>query len=208
MKAPQQDSKPRQLCPPGVQPARCVWLIDIGTQLYKPTGQSQRKLIIGFETPNARADFGKGSQPFLIKRTFAFCMTARNKKTKLREFIEGWRGKPYATDEDASDMDFSRLVGAAAIIVVQHKQSASGTVFEDIAAITPCPKAECAPQVNASIMYSIEDGMGGAYGKLPEWLQKQINESKEFTDPSTPAEASGATSGAEQAAGDGGAVPF
>lgn len=204
MKAPPTSSRPRQLCPSGIQIARLVWLIDLGTQTYKD--DKTRKLMLGFETPECLADFGKGPQPFLVKREFAFVMVSKN-VTKLRQFIQSWRGRPFESDAESLDFDFSKMLGQPANIVVNHAVSQkSGNHYEEITGISRLKQGEkCPDAINKPVAYSIEDGQNAVFEGLPQWLQERIASSEEFKNPQ-PVEPQESPS--EESQADDSSVPF
>lgn len=190
MKAPPSKSKPRHLCPSGSHVARLVWLIDLGTQKYQD--DLNRKVLLGFETPEAKAVFNdeKGLEPFMLKRQFAFMLVSKN-KTKLRLFIESWRGRPFTDDNEAAAFDFSVMLGKPALLTVTRGISKKdGSPVADLAGIEMLPKdRSCPPAVNVPVEYSIEERDGGCFKSLPEWLRKVIMDSQEWKQPaSAPAE--------------------
>lgn len=182
MRAPEQTIRPRVNCPAGAHLARCVQVIDLGDQHYKPGEAASRKLYIAFETCEARHTFKdeKGPEPFMLQIEFAWYMaSAGPKKTKLRTFIESWRGKSFASDEEAKAYDFEKLLGGAAILMVAHKPKTDGTMKAEIVGIAPADR-QAPPAVNPAFCYEIDMGEGGTFGKLPPFLQKKVRESDQF----------------------------
>lgn len=185
MRIPPNESKPRQICPAGLQPARLIWAVDLGHQEYQ--GNWNRKLLLSFETSEATATFKdeRGPEPFVLSITHAFFMTtSTGKPTKLRQFIEQWRGSPYKSDAEALAFDPEKALGQAALLVIGHKAKADGAEKAVINAITPLPKDKTTkPPVSKLLCYEIEQKTGGVFKEFPEWLQKQISESREFKQP-------------------------
>jgi hypothetical protein len=197
MIAPTNDSKPRTLCPRGPQLCRCIWVVDIGTQHFKQGDDGSRKLFIAFETCVARHTFKeeKGPEPFLVNCEFHFYISSAGpKKTKLREFIEKWFGK-IMPDDTAKNFDFSTLLGKACVITVAHAPKQDGSMKAIIADIylptiknqqgqdVPMPKNMVPPAVNPLVCYEVANGEDANFAKLPEFLQKNIRKSDEFTSP-------------------------
>lgn len=183
MIAPKNNSKPRQICPSGPHLGRLVQVVDLGTQTFK--GDSSRKLYLGFETSGTTHVFKEenGPEPFMLQNEFAFYMTSSNpqKKTKLRQFIESWFGKPFQSDEDAAGFDFSKLLGRGCLLTVSHAQKTDGSLRAQIAGICQPMQGQVVPPVhNKQICYEITDGEGGDFKFLPPFLQKKIREAEEF----------------------------
>ena len=81
--------------PEGLHPAVCTSVIDLGTQERINTfkggiTEKRREIMIRWEldTETPMAD----GRPFIISRRYPFSM---HEKAKLREHLEGWRGKKF-----------------------------------------------------------------------------------------------------------------
>lgn len=184
MQAPANTSKPKALCPSGPHLGRLVQVVDLGTQTFK--GDSSRKLYLGFETSGTTHVFKdeNGPEPFMLQAEFAFFMTSSNpqKKTKLRQFVESWFGKPFPSDQDASSFDFEKLLGRECLLTVAHQAKADGSLRAQIAGICLPMRGQVVPPIhNKTICYEITHGEGGDFKFLPNFLQKKIRESEEFT---------------------------
>lgn len=183
MKAPTSSSKPRVLVPRGTHLCRLIQCVDLGTQHFKPGDEGSRKIYFGFETSVLRHTFDeqKGPQPHMLQTEFAFYMGSDTKKTKLRTFIEQWFGKSFASAKEASEFDFSKLLGKAAMLTVAHKPKTDGSLKSDIADIyLPEKGIPIPPLVNPAVCYEIGNGEDSEFAKLPGFLQKKIRESDEF----------------------------
>ena len=166
--------------PAGSHYARCVSMIDLGT--HETTGQfgtkRERKLRLSFELPNEKAVFNedKGEQPYMVHHNFTFSM---HKKSKLRGFLEGWRAKPFS-DEEASQFDMSKLVGASAMLTVMHVTKATGT-YANIGAAAKMPRGmDCPAQVTRSVIFSLADFEQETFDELPDWMKEEISSSYEY----------------------------
>lgn len=197
MKAPPNSSKPRVNCPRGAHLSRLVQIVDLGSQHFKPGDDASRKIYFGFETCNARHVFKdeNGPEPFMLQIEFAFYMTSANpsKPTKLRQFLIQWFGKDFASEQEARDFDFSKLLNRVCMINVAHKPKTDGgtkAVIVDVYAPTiqdaqgnevPLPKEQIPPRVNPLVCYEVDNGEDAEFAKLPDFLKKKIRESDEFT---------------------------
>lgn len=182
MQAPESSSKPKVNCPVGAHLARCVQVIDLGNQHFQPGDDASHKLYLAFETCDLKHVFKeeRGPEPFMLQSEFAWFLVSSKKKTKLREFIESWKGSPFADDAAARAFDFERLLGLAATLMVVHKAKSDGTMKAVIAGIAPADSKTAPKPVNPLICYEIGMGEGGTFSKLPPFLQKKLRESDEF----------------------------
>lgn len=197
MRAPETTSKPRVNCPRGAHLSRLVQIVDLGGQRFNPSDDPSRKLYFGFETCEAKHTFKdeNGPEPFMLQIEFAFYMTSANpqKPTKLRQFLMQWFGKDFASEQEAKEFDFSKLLGRLAMLTVAHKPKADGTPKAVIADIYQPEKgaAANAPAAHGKLIcYEIENGEDAMFRLLPPFLQKKIKESEEFKRPSHPEEES------------------
>jgi hypothetical protein len=164
--------------------ARCVRVIDLGTQSYEWNGKrhSQPKVQIAFEIPQERIDINGENLPMMLSIDYTLSL---HEHAKLRAALEQWRGQPF-TEEQLAGFDLRKLLGVTALITVMHSKSPkTGKTYANIVAMSPAKIGgqimECPPAENPPIFYEIEQGTGGDYSKLPEWTQKKIQASEEFS---------------------------
>lgn len=204
MKAPQNDSKPRVICPRGSHLSRLVQIIDLGTHKFKPTEDGSRKLYLGFETCNIGHVFkeDRGEEPFMLQIEFNFYMNSANpqKPTKLRQFLVQWFDKDFASEQEARDFDFAKLLNRPAMLTVAHKPKTDGTQKAVIADIFQPTKSdgqggevlltskEVPPTRNVLVCYEVCNGEDLEFAKMPPFLQKKVKESDEFKRTAGPVE--------------------
>ena len=111
-------------CPEGIHSAVCVDCIDLGMKesQYGP----KRKMRITFEIEQ-RMENGK---PFSVSRSFTASLHA---KATLSNFLSKWRGRPVGEGEE---IDFDKLIGACATLVVSHMVGETGKSFACIDAVS------------------------------------------------------------------------
>lgn len=133
------DSKTYTPAPEGVHQAVCVDVIDLGLVKSafpdEKTGADkwQHKVNVVWQIAETRDD-GKRHQ--LYKRY----TLSLHEKAALRHDLESWRGKAFTFDELAG-FDVERLIGANALVNVQHKKSADGTrTYANVVAVMPLLK--------------------------------------------------------------------
>lgn len=173
------ESKPKQLAPPGSHPARCVQVIDLGTQ-STPFGESH-KIRISWELPTEKAVFDekKGEQPFLLSKDYTLSLY---EKANLRHDLEAWRGKSF-TEDQLAGFDITTLLGVACLLTVIHKASSNGKTYANVSAVSGLPKGMTVPaQINPSIQYNIAEGRSDTFNAFPDWLKKKIEGSFVFAE--------------------------
>jgi hypothetical protein len=178
--------KPRQSAggdfapvPVGLHAAVCSVIADIGVQpqtntSYKPVP----KIVISWLLPSTLTE---DSKPMTISTTFTDSM---NKKANLRKFIETWFGKTFATDEQANDFDYGLLLGRKCMVSVVHKDGREGKLFANVTgAMKPMAGVVIElPSGFRTVYYAPKDPtlapaqLSQAYGELPEWIRKKIDQ--------------------------------
>lgn len=171
-----------QLVPAGSHVARCIWVIDLGTQQEEFQGKPriQHKCRLGFELPENLAVFSeeKGEEPFFVGKEYTLSL---DPKANLRKDLESWRGKQFNEDE-AKRFDLEKLLGVPALVTITHGTSGtSKKTYSKITGISPLPRAmTCPPRILDTIFYSVDMGNSDAFKKLPEWIKEKIMESNEW----------------------------
>lgn len=179
MKFPAKASADFAICPAGNHVAICNAVVDLGMQ--PGSGQypdPKHQVYVRFELPTEQIKYVKDGQevtgPMSIGRTFTASMS---EKANLRKFIESWFGKKFPTDAAASDFDHAALLSRKCLVNVTHTEKGEKT-YANISAATPIPKGMTAdyPQHNPSLFFDLANPDADAFNRLPEWLQKKINE--------------------------------
>jgi hypothetical protein len=102
-------------------------------------------------------------------------------KASLRKLLEQWRGQTF-TSKELQAFSLKNLLGKPAMLTLIHKTSQQGRQYCAIAGASKLPKGMKAPAstINDTIYYEIEEGEGGQFQDMPDWLQEKIRASKEF----------------------------
>lgn len=96
--------------PVGTHIARCIKVIDLGTQRgeYQGKATSKRQLILGWELPNELISEGDyAGKPFTVSR---FYTASLSEKANLRADLANWRGRDFTKDE-LSGFDPKNILG-------------------------------------------------------------------------------------------------
>lgn len=176
------ESNQVELPPAGNHIARCFSMIHIGTvkQIIRSETKELNKVRVTWELPTEQRVFKveQGEQPFSISKDYTLSMY---EKSNLLKDLQSWRGKPFSEDEIKS-FDVTRLLGVPCMLNVIHSVSkSSGKQYATIASISGLPKGiSCPPQINPNFEFSLENFDDKKFSSLPEWIRKQIIESKEY----------------------------
>lgn len=178
MKWSQSDKEFAQ-APVGTHVARCIKVIDIGTQKGEYLGavNFKRQCIISFELPNELMDDGK---PFIVSRFYTASLSERS---NLRHHLELWRGRAF-TKEELLGFDSSNILGKPCMLTIMHSDKGKAR----IEGITSLPKGtQCPPQVNKSLIFSLDEFSPEIYESLSDGLRKMIHLSPEYAHIRNPA---------------------
>jgi hypothetical protein len=145
--------------PPGIYPALCVDVIDLGLQWSEFQGQRElkRKLKLVFETEHVGED---GKRGIVTSKKFNASM---HPKSHLAEFVGKWRGRPLVPGEN---VDLNKLPGASCTLVLSHQLGkSSGKIYAAIDAVSQPTK-----KVQPSGTY---DGVAMRQ-RVAEWVAKEV----------------------------------
>jgi hypothetical protein len=140
--------------PAGAHAAICYRFIDLGTHEgeYMGVKNYKRKVMLSWELPGELMDDGK---PFSITQRYTWSM---HEKAVLRKDLQSWRGKAFTDDDFSGPTRFNikNVLGKPCLVNVVHATK-DGTVYGNIAGITPLPKGMPVPQpVNEIVYFSLD----------------------------------------------------
>jgi len=160
--------------PTGVHNARCVRVIDLGTQRNDYGGNItyKRQVLIIWEIPDQITN----DQPMTISKFYTLSL---HEKANLGMDLVSWRGRPF-TEQEKEGFDITKLIGVPCQINVMHNDSGK----EKVSSVMPLGKdTQIHEQYHESISFSIDDfqkGQREQFNKLSEGIRKMILRSKEL----------------------------
>ena len=160
--------------PTGVHNARCVRVIDLGTQRSDYGGNItyKRQVLVIWEIPDQITN----DQPMTISKFYTLSL---HEKSNLGMDLVSWRGRPF-TEQEKQGFDITKLIGVPCQINVMHNDSGK----EKISSVMPLGKdTKIHEQHHESISFSIDDfqkGQREQFNKLSEGIRKMILRSKEL----------------------------
>jgi hypothetical protein len=186
-------------------------LVDLGHQKTNWDNQEKwtPKVRLTFELPDQTDEFEveeNGKRTKISKPMVVSIEQTRSlgEKASLRKLLEQWRGQTF-TSKELQAFSLKNLLGKPAMLTLIHKTSQQGRQYCAIAGASKLPKGMTAPfgTANDQLYYEIEQGEGGQFADMPEWLQEKIRASKEFA-----TKAGKSTSIKTELDADGNQVPF
>jgi hypothetical protein len=172
--------------PPGVWAARCVGVVDLGTQEVEFSGEKklQHKLqltweVFGEDEAGVALTIEQDGKevPLQISKRYTLSL---NEKAALRKDLAAWRGRDF-TPEELKAFDISKLLGVPCLLNVQHNEAPNGKTYANVASITPLPKGMPKPaSATPLVSFDLSDFDGEVFEALPEYTQEIIKASAEY----------------------------
>ena len=164
--------------PEGVFPARCIWVVDLGTQVSDGMygHQERHQIYVNWELVDETTASG---QPMTIG---AFFTLSLNPKGNLRATLESWRGRAFTADE-LRGFDISRLIDAPCLISVKHQPKADGSGLRaQVSGVMAAMKGQViAPAKDNRYLVDLDaSDAEKQVDALPDWLKQKIQTTKEW----------------------------
>lgn len=159
---------------PGLYPARCVGVVDIGLQHNDFNGKDTNQVIIVFELPTERIEVDGVDKPRWLSN---FYTSSLHEKAKLRKMLETWRGKAFTVDE-LRGFDLTQIIDKPCMVTVANTEK-NGVTRSNITAVSPPMKGMAvAPLENEPLIFDMDvpDAVEKK-AKLPQWMQDKVAES-------------------------------
>lgn len=162
--------------PIGTHIARCVKIIDIGTQKSEYQGQAniRRQTIIAWELPNELISEGEyAGKPFTVSR---FYTASLSEKANLRADLESWRGRAF-TKEELRGFAAKNILGKPCLISLIANEKGKSKI-SGVMALT---KGTTVPdQTHPSVFFSLDEFDPAAFEALSDGYKKLIKVSPEY----------------------------
>lgn len=161
----------------GTYPAVCYGLVDLGEQYSEAYEKWTRKVMLMWELPTEKIELGD----YPVSRTITQKYTASlNERAALRRDLAAWRGRDF-TDEELRCFDLRSIVGAPCMLNIIHREY-NGNTYANISAIMKMPKGmQVEKGTLEKIVFDLDtDPLNLIDEKLPEWVGKQIKESRQY----------------------------
>ncbi len=165
--------------PEGVFPARCIWVIDIGTQISDGLygHKEKHQMYVRWEMIG---ELDTEGNPLTIG---SFLTVSLAKKSNLRAMLESWRGRAFTTEE-LEGFDVTKLINAPCLVSVKHQPKAdgSGGIRAQVSGVmAPMRGQVIAPTKEPSILIDLDaPDAKQKVEALPDWLKNKITMTPEW----------------------------
>lgn len=161
----------------GVHKARCVKVIDLGTQENDYQGDItwKRQCMLIWEVP---AETNSDGEPLTISKFYTLSL---HEKANLGADLTAWRGRAF-TETEKQGFDISKLAGVPCMLNVVEGNNGRPR----ITGIMPLPKGDEVPaQYHTTVIFSVDEYQQGnrdAFNQLPDGIRAIILKSSELAD--------------------------
>ena len=159
----------------GTYPARCIKVIDLGTQHgdYLGLPNIRKQVLITFELPTEIMEIGEwAGSPYSLAK---FYTASLGDKATLRRDLEAWRGRPF-TEEELKGFDLKNVLGKPCMISVIKTEAGKSKINSVMAVM----KGMTVPDVfNPLVYFDIDEWDSGIFAGLSDGIKKIIMESDE-----------------------------
>ena len=164
----------------GVHKARCVRMIDLGTQRNEYLGDVsfKRQILVTWEVPSELSNNG---EPLMISKFYTLSL---HEKSNLGKDLTAWRGRAF-TETEKQQFDLTALLGVPCMLNVVEGKNGNTKV----GSVMPLPKNDTLePQFHETLQFNIDDFRGGqndAFMARSEGIRNIILRSKELENMNT-----------------------
>ena len=161
--------------PSGVHKARCVKIIDLGTQRQEFSGEVswKRQVMLIWEIPGQD---NMNGEPMTISKFYTLSL---HEKSNLGADLTSWRGRAF-TETEKQGFDISNLAGVPCMLNVVEGNSGKAK----ISTIMPLAKGdEMAGQYNETVIFSLNEYQEGnieSFNKLSDGIRRMVLRCKEL----------------------------
>lgn len=162
----------------GSHAARCISIIDLGTQrtTYEGEAQIKRQVIIRWELSNELMNEGEfKGKPFTVSK---FYTASLHEKAGLRKDLASWRSRDFTADE-LKAFDLKSILGKPCMLAVGLSEKGKAKVTS----VMGLPKGmTIANQVNAPFNFSLDaDHFKEVdFERLSKGFKKMVSASPEY----------------------------
>lgn len=161
--------------PLGPHFARCIKIIDIGTQTGEYQGKKtvRRQNILTWELPNALMESGK---PFTVSKFYT--ANIANEKANLRKDVVAWRGGKDLSPEEIDNFDPKSLLGQPCQVSITKKD---GSDKHQVSSVLGIPAGMDVPEpTNEFVFFDLENFDQATFDSLTDGLKRLIMLSPEY----------------------------
>lgn len=162
----------------GSHAARCISIIDLGTQrsTYEGEVQIKHQLVVRWELSNELMTSGDfEGKPFTVSK---FYTASIHEKAALRKDLAAWRGRDF-TQEELKGFELQSILGKPCMLAVGLSEKGKAKVTS----VMGIPKGMTVPpQVNPTFHFSLDRGQFKAadFEALSKGFKEMVTASPEY----------------------------
>lgn len=161
--------------PIGAQVARCIRMIDIGTQTGEWQGKPthKRQIVLSWELPNCLMTEGESAgKPFIVSK---FYTASLSEKATLRHDLVSWRGREF-TPEELAGFDAKNIIGKTCMLGLTDKNGKTR-----VTTVMQLPKGMPVPEsINQYLYFSLDEFDQAMFDVLSKGIKAMIEKSPEY----------------------------
>lgn len=162
---------------PGVYPAICYGVVDIGEQDNKKFNKTARQVVLLWELPTEKVEVDGEDVSRVISKTYNMSL---NEKATLRQTLKSWRGRDF-TAEELQGFDLLNILGAHCLLNITNNETTDGKVYTNIDAVTPISKGMQKPtQTLQSFSFDLDTDPLERLEQMPKWIAEKIKASNTY----------------------------
>lgn len=161
--------------PAGSHVARCIRIVDLGTQTSEYQGKETHKsqVLISWELCHEMMEIEGEQKPFIVSKFFT---NSLNENANLRAALMSWRGRDF-TEDELKKFDLQSILGAPCILSVVHSEKGKAKV-EGVLKLTKGTEAP-APQ-NTPYAFWLDEFSQNVFDGISDGIKSIIKKSPEY----------------------------
>jgi hypothetical protein len=166
-----------QQAPVGTHVARCIRLIDLGTQEGEYQGKKtmRNQVLVMWELCNEMMEIEGQQKPFIVSK---FYTNSLSEKANLRHDLIQWRGRDF-TPEELGKFDLQSILGAPCMISIVANDKGK----HKVGGVMKMPKGTPAPEaMNPLFAFWLDEFNQASFDGLSDGIKKIIQRSPEYVE--------------------------
>jgi len=163
--------------PEGNHMARCVRVIDLGTQPGSAKYPNPKhKILIAWELPEVCEEYEGVMTPRLVMSRYTLSL---HENSTLRPHLESWRGRAF-TPEELKGFDIAKVLGVPCQVQIVHSDDGKYANVKTISALHPKLRAQMPEAFHELLHYEIEQGENDVFDGFSDNLKATIRAAEEW----------------------------
>lgn len=161
------------LLSPGLYPAVCVGVADLGSQHNPKYNKSEDKVLVTWEVIGETVDVDGEQKPRWLSRKFTKSL---NPKSSLAKALTAWLGIAIDT---STQLSLGDLIGTGCQLQVETYTGKDEREHNNVSVVVSFPKGMTVPApISETTVFDIDaPDAKETLSKLPQWVQEEIKAS-------------------------------